>query len=161
VAAALFLVSWKPLASLMLVAATAAAPRLRRALAAGGLAFLGRVSFGLYLVHMPVFCSLGCGLYLVLCRDLGWSHGAGGLTAAGASLAACLLAAWIFYHAVDRPTIALTRRIDLWLFRPAAGNHTQPERRISEARVILQTDTPWTAERRHAATYQSPTAPSA
>jgi peptidoglycan/LPS O-acetylase OafA/YrhL len=134
IAAALFLVPWKPLAALLLVGAAATAPRLQQLLAAGWLAFLGRVSFGLYLVHMPIFCSVGCGIYLVLCRNLGWTHTAGGLSAALASLAASVLTAWLFYRAVDRPTIALTRRLDCWLFRPRA-NATPTQPAVSVARA--------------------------
>jgi peptidoglycan/LPS O-acetylase OafA/YrhL len=134
VGVALFLVPWKPLEALMLVGVSAAAPRLQQLLAAGWLAFLGRVSFGLYLVHMPVFCSLGCGLYLLLCRKLGWTHSAGGLTAALASLAASLLMACAFYHAVDRPTIVVTRRLDRWLFRPTA-NTTPTQSPVATARA--------------------------
>jgi peptidoglycan/LPS O-acetylase OafA/YrhL len=117
IAAGLFLVPWKPGVAVVLIGTTALSPRVQELLRARWLAFLGRASFGLYLVHMPITCSLGCGLYLLLCRDLGWSHTAASLTGAAASLTASLTASWLFYHAVDRPTIALTRWLDAWLFR--------------------------------------------
>ena len=79
--AGLLLVPWKPVAALLVIGATAGAPRVQQALSARALVFLGRVSFGLYLIHIPLFCSLGCGLYLALCRGLGWSHAAGSLLA--------------------------------------------------------------------------------
>ncbi len=120
----LFLTPWKPLAALLVVGATAAAPRVQRFLEARWLAFLGRLSFGLYLVHMPIFCSLGCGLYLGLCRGPGWSHIAGSLVAALLSLLATVLGAWAFAEVVDRPTIALTHWLDSWLFRPVAQEKT-------------------------------------
>jgi peptidoglycan/LPS O-acetylase OafA/YrhL len=131
----LFLVPWKLLAALLVVGATAAAPRVQRFLEARWLAFLGRLSFGLYLVHMPIFCSLGCGLYLGLCRGLGWSHVAGSLVAALASLVATILGAWAFAEVVDRPTVALTHRLDSWLFRPLAKIETAvpSEPHLSEA----------------------------
>jgi peptidoglycan/LPS O-acetylase OafA/YrhL len=120
IALGLYVVPWKPLAALMVVSAAAASPRLQRILEARWLAFLGRISFSLYLLHMIVFCSVGCGLYLLLSRDLGWSHAAGSLTAAAGALVACVFAAWLFYHAVDRTAISLSRRLDVWLFRPRA-----------------------------------------
>jgi peptidoglycan/LPS O-acetylase OafA/YrhL len=110
----------KPLAALIIIGATAASPRMQQILSTRWLAFLGRLSFGLYLVHMMVFCSLGCGTYIWLCRDLGWHHMSGSLTAAAATLVATVLASWAFYHLVDRPAIALTHRLDSWLFRRSA-----------------------------------------
>lgn len=55
--------------------------------------FLGRISFPLYLVHMPVLCSLGASAYLQLHRMSGWSeewilHGTALITIAGSILAA-------------------------------------------------------------------------
>jgi peptidoglycan/LPS O-acetylase OafA/YrhL len=125
-ALALFVVPWKSLTALMVVGVTAAAPGVQEWLNARWLTFLGRISFTLYLVHMPIFCSLGCGLYLLLCRDLGWSHIAGSLGAAGAVLAGSLLTAWVFYHAVDRPAITLTRWLDAWFFRSTGTAETAP-----------------------------------
>jgi peptidoglycan/LPS O-acetylase OafA/YrhL len=118
----LFAIHWKSLAALMVVGAAAASPRLQKILEARWLAFLGRISFSLYLVHMVMFCSAGCGVYLLLCRKLGWSHAAGSITAALAAVFVSVLVAWIFYHAVDRTTLALTRRLDVWLFKPRASS---------------------------------------
>jgi peptidoglycan/LPS O-acetylase OafA/YrhL len=118
IAAGVFLVPWKPVKALAVVAATAASPAVQRQLRARWLALLGRLSFGLYLVHMPIVCSLGCGLYLFLCRGPGWGHVAASLVAALAALAGSLLAALGFYHAIDRPAILLTRALDSRLFRP-------------------------------------------
>jgi peptidoglycan/LPS O-acetylase OafA/YrhL len=126
IALGLYVVPWKPVAALMVVSAAAASPRLQQLLEARWLAFLGRISFSLYLLHMIVFCSVGCGLYVLLCRDLGWSHAAGSLTAAAGALVVCLLAAWLFYHTVDRTAITLSRRFDVWLFRPRAKDETTP-----------------------------------
>jgi peptidoglycan/LPS O-acetylase OafA/YrhL len=114
---ALFVVPWKPLSAFLFVAATAASPGLQRWLSGRWVGFLGRISFGLYLVHMPLLCSLGSGLYLAACRGLGWPHATGALIATLATLLMSLVTAWIFTHVVDGPTIALTRRMDRWLFR--------------------------------------------
>ena len=115
VALALFLVPTKPVASALLVAAVAAAPRVQKFLGAPVFAFLGRASFGLYLVHMPVFCSLGCGVYLFLCRRAGWVHSTAGLAASAISLMGSVLAAWLFYRLVDGPAI-VTGTLRLYLF---------------------------------------------
>jgi peptidoglycan/LPS O-acetylase OafA/YrhL len=136
IALGLFIVPWKPLTALLVVGATAFAPNVQRLLTARWLNFLGQVSFGLYLVHMPVFCSLGCGVYLFLCRQLGWAHMSAALLAGAASLCGSLLSAWCFYHVVDRPTIALTRRLDVWLFR------RQSERGFAEGRSVVRVEVP-------------------
>jgi peptidoglycan/LPS O-acetylase OafA/YrhL len=111
-AAALFVVPWKPVAGLLIVGAVAASPAVQQALAKSWLTWLGRVSFGLYLIHMPVLCSAGCSLYVLLARDLGWSHTPAALCGAAIGLTGSLLAAGAFYRLVDRPTITATRLLD-------------------------------------------------
>jgi peptidoglycan/LPS O-acetylase OafA/YrhL len=123
---ALFTVRFKPLAALIIIGSTAASPRLQQLLSTRCFAFLGRVSFGVYLVHMMVFCSLGCGCYLWLCRNLGWPHLTGTLIAGLVTVVGTLMAGWAFYHLVDRPTIALTHVLDAWLFRPAGESRGVP-----------------------------------
>jgi peptidoglycan/LPS O-acetylase OafA/YrhL len=130
IAVAMFLVSNKPSRAFVLVAATAASPELQRWLSGRWVGFLGRISFGLYLVHMPLLCSLGCGAYLLGCRDLGWTRQAAALTGAVVTVAGSLAGAWIFTRAVDGPTIALTRWMDGWLFRAQASAKPQVEDRI-------------------------------
>jgi peptidoglycan/LPS O-acetylase OafA/YrhL len=127
ITAAVFLVPWKPLVAGVIVGTTAFSPRLQRSLGAGWLMFLGRVSFGLYLVHMPVLCSLGCALYVAGVSVLHWPHSAAGLVASCATLAGSLLVAWAFFHAIDRPTIALTRWLEECLFRPREDRDDLPE----------------------------------
>jgi len=113
-----FAIKVKVLAALMIIGVTAASPRLQRVLSAGWLEFLGRLSFSVYLIHGAILCSLGCGTYLLLCRHCGWHHLGASLAAAGAAVGGTILAGWAFYHLVDRPTVALTHRLDRWLFRP-------------------------------------------
>ncbi len=124
IALALFVVRWKCLTAFLIIAAAAASPGIQAALRARWLAALGRISFALYLVHMPIFCSLGCGLQLLMCRDLGWRHSTGADLAAMAALFGSLVTAWVFYRCVDLPTISLTRKLDGWLFRPKRRGET-------------------------------------
>jgi len=128
-ALAIFVVPWKSVTALMVVGVTAATPRLQQLLSGRLLCFLGRISFALYLVHMPILCSLGCGIYLGLCRDLGFAHLAGSLPAAIAVMLGSLAMAWAFYHGVDRPTLAFTRWFDGWMFRPKETAASAPSAR--------------------------------
>jgi peptidoglycan/LPS O-acetylase OafA/YrhL len=133
-----FAVKIKLLAALIVIGATAASPRLQQLLSARWLAFLGRLSFGVYLVHMMILASLGCGTYMFLCGNLGWPHLSGCLATALAIVLGTILAAWAFYHLVDRPTIALTRRLDSWLFGPKPESRTlsfPPQSFAGEARA--------------------------
>ncbi|NDZ14506.1 acyltransferase [Variovorax sp. WS11] len=77
--------------------------------------FLGRVSYSLYLVHLPIIFSVGCGLF-------NWMHSEKGFareSAAAMSLALttmCVIAvAWIFERLVDSPAIRFSKAI----FRPS------------------------------------------
>jgi peptidoglycan/LPS O-acetylase OafA/YrhL len=115
----------------LVMGAVVASPRLQTLLAASWLTRLGRISFGLYALHMPIFCSLGCGTYLYL-GGRGWSHAAGTLTAAGAALTASLVAGWVFYHVIDRPTISLTRWLNRRFFRPTPPT-AAPQQSFSHA----------------------------
>jgi peptidoglycan/LPS O-acetylase OafA/YrhL len=110
----------------MVMATVVASPPLQAALVAPRLTLLGRISFGLYALHMPIFCSLGCGIYLLL-GDWGWSHATSTLTAAGVALTASLAAGWLFYHVIDRPTISLTRWLDRRFFRPVLPSASAPQ----------------------------------
>ncbi len=117
---------FKPLTALIVIGATAASPRLQQLLSGRRFAFLGRVSFGVYLIHMMVFCSLGCGTYLSLCRGLGCPHLGSCVIASLVTIVGTVAGGWVFYHLVDRPTIALTHLLDGWLFRPQARIETLP-----------------------------------
>ena len=75
---------------------------LQRALRHSGLRFLGTISFSLYLVHVPVLVALQHGLHRRLSSTAIWVLG----------VLASLLAAWVFYRAVERPAHRLARRVE-------------------------------------------------
>ena len=75
---------------------------MQRALRHPALRFLGTVSFSLYLVHVPVLAALHHGLHGRLPVLAIW--GIGVLTS--------LVAAWVFYRAVERPAHRLARRVE-------------------------------------------------
>jgi peptidoglycan/LPS O-acetylase OafA/YrhL len=87
----------------MLIAAIATSNAAARAFAFAPLAWLGRVSYSLYLVHLPIILALGHAL-----------DGAMPLAAMMAlSIAAGLVAADLMYRCVEEPTIRLGRRLRL------------------------------------------------
>jgi peptidoglycan/LPS O-acetylase OafA/YrhL len=105
-------------------------PSLRRWADARPLAWLGRISFGLYLAHMLVIASVGSAAYVALRRSAGWPHDAAALAAAGATLVASLAGGWGVYRLADRPSVRLGRRIVdlLFLRRPSAPLPIRPAR---------------------------------
>jgi peptidoglycan/LPS O-acetylase OafA/YrhL len=101
------------LSGVLLLGAVAFSPRMQRLFAHRVLSFFGKISFGLYLIHLCLICSVASGVYLLLCRKLGMGHHPAALMAAGACVAASLAGAWLMYLTVDRPAIAVGK----WLYR--------------------------------------------
>lgn len=70
--------------------------------------FLGRVSFPLYLIHLPILLSLGCWTFMALT-----DHGYGRISSAAAAfacvLAASMLVASFFERLIDAPAIAWSK----------------------------------------------------
>jgi peptidoglycan/LPS O-acetylase OafA/YrhL len=98
------------LGAVLILAAVLFTPALRRVLDHSLLAWLGRVSFALYLVHTPLLASLGCGTWIAL-HDLGWSYNMAALGTASVSIVASLASAWAFTIVFDRPAVKLARFI--------------------------------------------------
>ncbi len=108
------------LGGILLVGAASFCSPLRGFLEHSVMAFLGRISFPLYLFHDAVICSLGCGSYLKL-REFHLSHLAAGLLATGTSLVVSILVAWLAYYLVERPAIQISAqfaKLCLGLFSP-------------------------------------------
>lgn len=72
--------------------------------------FLGRISYSLYLVHLPLLLSVACGTYLWLV-----GHGFGRVGAASIAIVVytftTIAVAALFTRLVDEPCIRLTRRL--------------------------------------------------
>lgn len=72
--------------------------------------WLGKISFALYLIHIPIVFTLTCWLYnkLRVANNTPWTHDHASLMALLLSIPAMLLIAWIFHLYVDRPAIRLS-----------------------------------------------------
>ena len=113
-------VHWPTVASLLIVGAAAFCPHTQTALQHPVLAFLGRISFQLYLYHLMILYSLGCGTYIWL-RDDSLSHAASAWLAALVTMAVSIFVAWGAYHAVDQPAIRLGYRLAKWFGVPGTN----------------------------------------
>jgi peptidoglycan/LPS O-acetylase OafA/YrhL len=113
---------WLTAAAVLVVAGILRSTRLQAALTVRPLVLLGKMSFSLYLVHVPVICSLSSWLYLWLTVDSGWAHlpAAGLATAAGVIVS--LLLGWVGAVTVEPFSIWLGRVVDGEVFAPLAGD---------------------------------------
>lgn len=72
--------------------------------------WLGKISFGLYLCHVPIMMSLGCWVY-VETRTAGLAHGPAILAVLAAVVPLSLLGGWILYHIADKPAVLLGKAL--------------------------------------------------
>ena len=73
--------------------------------------FLGRISFGLYLIHIPIICSFSCAAYLALYVPLG--HTASALLVSAATVVLSIILGYLFYLYVDLPSVRWSRTFAL------------------------------------------------
>ncbi len=107
----------QPLAALLLVAGVIGAPALRRFFAHPVNLFLGRLSFPLYLVHVPLIYTV------CAAAAMQWNALAGArlfIVVGLPYLLVCLLLAWLFAWAVDEPVLQLLKRLKTRTTQPAA-----------------------------------------
>jgi peptidoglycan/LPS O-acetylase OafA/YrhL len=104
------------LAAVFLFAGTLLSPTAQRLLARAPCRRLGRLSFGLYLVHFPILFTLACWAFLKLNTALPYPV-AVSMTGAGFALLV-LVAATAFERWIDGPAIRLSRGLttpEAWL----------------------------------------------
>lgn len=84
--------------------------------------FLGRISFGLYLTHLPIICALAFPFYILASQHL--SAGFAAVVSAVGLLIFTALGGWVFWYFIDRPTIAITDTIMQILYAVRIGQPT-------------------------------------
>jgi len=96
-----------PIAAAMIVYGCLASPALQRMLASAGPRFLGRVSFSLYLFHVPLLYTVFAALYLAMAPVSAISITALLLLFAST----CLILSYVGTVVVDEPVLAVNRSI--------------------------------------------------
>jgi peptidoglycan/LPS O-acetylase OafA/YrhL len=104
--------TWHTLGAVLLIAGTLGSQPIARMLSVRPLQFLGRISFAMYLIHMPLLMSLG----LWVTRQMHKS-GLSYLEAVGVSfvvfIATVILVSVLFERFVDMPSIRLAKLVAL------------------------------------------------
>ncbi|QVQ29156.1 acyltransferase family protein [Achromobacter deleyi] len=80
-------------------------------LRSGPVQFLGRISYSLYLVHLPIILSVACGSYLWLVVNQGFGRVAAAALSFALAFPTTIAVAMAFTRLVDEPCIKLSRRL--------------------------------------------------
>lgn len=108
-----FVSCWSVLPAILIVGGVAFSSKLHHTLESRAMAFLGKISFPLYLFHLFVIFSLGCWLYVCL-RGWAMSHPSSALISAVVCIAISVLLAWALYFILELPTLRFARRVGQW-----------------------------------------------
>jgi peptidoglycan/LPS O-acetylase OafA/YrhL len=108
-----FVSCWPVVPAILIVGGVAFSSQLHHTLESRAMAFLGEISFPLYLFHMFVIFSLGCWLYVCL-RRAAMSHPSSALISAVVCVAISVLLAWALYFILELPTLRVARRVGQW-----------------------------------------------
>lgn len=76
--------------------------------------WLGKISFSLYLLHLPIICSFSCYLYLSL--DMEYQTKV--LVISSLTIALTLFLAFVFTKYIDKNGVRLANKFAFWLTRP-------------------------------------------
>lgn len=101
--------------ALLVLIAILLLPKLLRVLEKASI--LGRYTFSLYLVHIPIIFSLTAGLFVWFVNDLHVSYNLAVLYAVIGSLPVLIAASWLFERYVDSPSITASSKFANWLLQ--------------------------------------------
>ena len=105
------------IAAILTVTVALFTPAVTRGLEWSPFVWIGKVSFGLYLAHLPIVLSLGS--FVFASNFLRVGYGGAMLFASIAVIAASLPAAWLLYHLADRPAVWIGKQLSRLVIRPS------------------------------------------
>jgi peptidoglycan/LPS O-acetylase OafA/YrhL len=108
---------WSTIASAMLILATLRWRGLNRCLSAPPFVFFGRISFGLYLLHIPVILVLHSCVFVPMI-EAGWHWKTAGTATSMTAWVASVLLGAAASRTLDPWGIRLGKAVDRWLFLP-------------------------------------------
>jgi peptidoglycan/LPS O-acetylase OafA/YrhL len=119
-----FISCWPTVPAVLIIGGVIFSSKVQCALEGRTMAFLGKISFPLYLFHLSVICSVGCGLYVWLRRSA-MSHAVSAFISSAACISILLLLVWSLYFVLELPSLRFARRMGQWLMRGESAHSTE------------------------------------
>ena len=95
----------------------------------------GRLSYSIYLIHLPLICSLTCYLFVTLITTYNFSYEMAGWASAILSIPAILLVSYLYYLMIDKPSIAFAK----WVYNKSFDQlHVYPQKNVTSLRINAQ-----------------------
>ncbi len=101
---------WHTIGAVLMLGGLQSSALAKRALQSPPCQWFGKISFSLYLIHIPILMTLGCQAFLIA-RNLGASQAASAVAAVAVFFPAALLCAQAFTLAIDQPAIRLSGQL--------------------------------------------------
>lgn len=113
----------RSIGAVLLVYALVASPGggAARALGSAVPAWLGKVSFSMYLVHWPIICSVGYLATFVAWKHFGLGYGESLLVSGSLVFFAVFIVAHFFTKYVDQPSMQIAQLVSGWAMRDKGG----------------------------------------
>jgi len=118
-----FISCWPTVPAVLIIGGVTFSSKVQYALEGRTMAFLGKISFPLYLFHLSLICSVGCGLYVWLRRSA-MSHAVSALISSGVCISILVLLVWSLYFVLELPTLRFARRMGQWFMRGESAHST-------------------------------------
>ncbi|MGO7220486.1 acyltransferase family protein [Rhizobium ruizarguesonis] len=120
--------------AILVVAGLLSSKRVSALFSSNILAYLGRLSFSIYLLHWPITCSLAFGMMYAFKVKLGWDYQVAAIITFCASLMVTLCASWLFERYVDNPSQKLAGHFAKEVLAPTRRN-VRPQKQSGVAAV--------------------------
>jgi peptidoglycan/LPS O-acetylase OafA/YrhL len=128
---------WHIVGAILVLIAVQQSALLRAAFGGRAMQFLGRLSFPIYLIQIPLFCSVTALLLLKLQLHTYWMTAA--VTIAATTLIMVPLA-WLTYRLIEAPSVHASRTIGTIIDRGDRKAREKPRDRVEDDGVLYRDD---------------------
>lgn len=111
--------TWQSIGAVLVIGSISRSRVLQSPLTFASIQYLGRISFGLYLVHVPILLWFGWratpALWAVIGDDTGFRYETGVVLGCLGVLGVVVWVADVFWRLVDAPSMRLGRVVERWV----------------------------------------------